>query len=265
MSFDARRRLSAILESSEELGAGFRIAMRDLEIRGAGDLLGARQHGNIDTVGFDLYTRLLAQAINEARQKKERFDKAMDARQKAQQESDSQEGEGEEAVQTVTDVESGEVAHVNEGEATTLTHDTEDIQLETAATDSPFDINDPLAPPVTLDLPITAQIPATYIEDDGLRLQIYRRIAGLTSRESVEEMRRELLDRFGEDEETKGVPEEVDNLLYQIQIKILALSAGVQKYWPRARPNCGTQRNAGKSQSHCTATSAAAWPGPFGG
>ena len=57
LSFDARRRLSAIIESSEELGAGFRIAMRDLEIRGAGDLLGARQHGQIDSVGFDLYTR----------------------------------------------------------------------------------------------------------------------------------------------------------------------------------------------------------------
>ena len=63
LSFDARRRLSAIMESSEELGAGFRIAMRDLEIRGAGELLGSRQSGNIDSVGFDLYTRLLAQAI----------------------------------------------------------------------------------------------------------------------------------------------------------------------------------------------------------
>ncbi len=59
LSFDSRRRLAAIMESSEELGAGFRIAMRDLEIRGAGDLLGARQHGHIDSVGFDLYTRLL--------------------------------------------------------------------------------------------------------------------------------------------------------------------------------------------------------------
>ena len=68
----------AILESSEELGAGFRIAMRDLEIRGAGESSGARQHGHIDSVGFDLYTRLLAQAINEARRKKERFEKAIE-------------------------------------------------------------------------------------------------------------------------------------------------------------------------------------------
>jgi hypothetical protein len=51
--------------------------MRDLEIRGAGELLGARQHGHIDSVGFDLYTRLLAQAINEARRKKARFEQAI--------------------------------------------------------------------------------------------------------------------------------------------------------------------------------------------
>lgn len=61
---DARKRLQTLMEATE-LGAGFRIAMRDLEIRGAGDLLGSRQHGHISAVGFDLYTRLLAQAIKE--------------------------------------------------------------------------------------------------------------------------------------------------------------------------------------------------------
>ncbi len=65
---DARRRLEAIQEANE-LGAGFRIAMEDLEIRGAGELLGARQHGHIAAVGFDLYTRLLAQAVQEARER----------------------------------------------------------------------------------------------------------------------------------------------------------------------------------------------------
>ena len=58
----ARKRLQTILEASE-LGAGIQVAMRDLEIRGAGEILGARQHGHIAAVGFDLYCRLLAQAI----------------------------------------------------------------------------------------------------------------------------------------------------------------------------------------------------------
>ncbi len=60
----ARQRLQTIFEATE-LGAGFGIAMRDLEIRGAGDILGRRQHGHISAVGFDLYTRLLAQAVHE--------------------------------------------------------------------------------------------------------------------------------------------------------------------------------------------------------
>lgn len=63
---DARRRLDTIREASE-LGMGYSIAMRDLEIRGAGDLLGMRQSGHISAVGFDLYTRLLQRAVAELR------------------------------------------------------------------------------------------------------------------------------------------------------------------------------------------------------
>ena len=66
LSETARQRLATIAEASE-LGAGMRIAMRDLEIRGAGDLLGARQHGHFSAVGFDLYTRLLARSVQGAR------------------------------------------------------------------------------------------------------------------------------------------------------------------------------------------------------
>lgn len=61
---DARKRLETIREASE-LGMGYSIAMRDLEIRGAGELLGRRQSGHIAAVGFDLYTRLLARAVEE--------------------------------------------------------------------------------------------------------------------------------------------------------------------------------------------------------
>ena len=58
----AERRLSAIREYAE-FGAGFRVALRDLEIRGAGNLLGAEQHGHIDSVGYDMYVRLLSEAV----------------------------------------------------------------------------------------------------------------------------------------------------------------------------------------------------------
>jgi len=63
----AEHRLQAILEASE-LGAGFRIAMRDLEIRGAGNILGASQSGHIQEVGLDLYTQLLNEAVRELEQ-----------------------------------------------------------------------------------------------------------------------------------------------------------------------------------------------------
>ncbi len=61
-TLNAQKRLQTISEASE-LGAGFRIAMRDLEIRGAGNLLGAEQSGHIEALGFDLYCRLLAEAV----------------------------------------------------------------------------------------------------------------------------------------------------------------------------------------------------------
>jgi transcription-repair coupling factor (superfamily II helicase) len=60
----AQKRLKTILAATE-LGAGFRIAMRDLEIRGAGNILGAEQSGHIHTIGYDLYSQMLAQAVEE--------------------------------------------------------------------------------------------------------------------------------------------------------------------------------------------------------
>ncbi|TYQ14608.1 UNVERIFIED_CONTAM: transcription-repair coupling factor [Acetivibrio alkalicellulosi] len=62
----AEKRLQAIKEFTE-FGSGFKIAMRDLQIRGAGNLLGSQQHGNIDLVGYDMYVRLLSNAVNELR------------------------------------------------------------------------------------------------------------------------------------------------------------------------------------------------------
>ncbi len=62
----AEKRLSAIREYTD-LGSGFRIAMRDLELRGAGNLLGAEQHGHMNAVGYDLYCKMLSEAVREAK------------------------------------------------------------------------------------------------------------------------------------------------------------------------------------------------------
>jgi transcription-repair coupling factor (superfamily II helicase) len=75
----SEKRLQTIREFTE-FGAGFKIAMRDLEIRGAGNLLGAEQHGHMDTVGYDMYCKLLAEAVDELRgtPKEEGFETTID-------------------------------------------------------------------------------------------------------------------------------------------------------------------------------------------
>jgi transcription-repair coupling factor (superfamily II helicase) len=170
---DARRRLEAIQEASD-LGAGFRVAMHDLEIRGAGDLLGARQHGNIASVGFDLYTRLLAQAVQEARERQ---------------------------------------AQTGRLELAGADNDDKDGRHNL--------LEEPLAPAVTLDLNLPASIPDSYVPEATLRLQLYRRLAGLTTMESIDEIMQEFNDRFG------PPPEEVTNLLYVVRIKVRAALVGV--------------------------------------
>lgn len=75
----AEKRLTAIREYTD-LGSGFKIAMRDLELRGAGNLLGAEQHGHMDAVGYDLYCKMLGEAVKEARgiQTMEHFETSID-------------------------------------------------------------------------------------------------------------------------------------------------------------------------------------------
>ncbi|MBN1311799.1 MAG: transcription-repair coupling factor, partial [Anaerolineae bacterium] len=160
---EARARLETIAEQTE-LGAGMNIAMRDLEIRGAGDILGVRQHGQIAAVGFHLYTGMLSQAISRLRAERE-------------------------------------------GKIT--------VHPEREEAAAPREI-------VTIDLPIPTYIPTDYVPDISLRIQLYRRMADLTSEEAIAALAAELADRFGER------PGPVDNLLYQLHVKRLALAAGVE-------------------------------------
>jgi transcription-repair coupling factor (superfamily II helicase) len=166
----ARQRLETIAEATE-LGAGFRIAMRDLEIRGAGELLGTRQHGHIAAVGFDLYTRLLARAVQIAQAQRQMVGAGGDG--------------GGEAAQAAAYV----------------------LPLEQA---------------VQINLPIAAYVPADYVRDETLRLQLYRRLAGLTTEEEIDDMEAELADRFG------PLPEEAINLFFQLRLKLQAIDAGAK-------------------------------------
>jgi transcription-repair coupling factor (superfamily II helicase) len=160
---EALQRLEIIAENSQ-LGAGYAIAMRDLEMRGAGEILGTRQHGYINTVGFHLYTRLLASAVRRIR---------------------------------------AEVGADHE-------------------IDLPIKIGLEL-PPSAIDLPVAGAIPASYIEDRNLRLQLYRRLAEIRKPTALDKISDELSDRFG------PPPEEVKHLLYQLQVKIAATRAGVDR------------------------------------
>ncbi len=157
MTPEGRQRLETIAEQTD-LGAGYSIAMRDLEMRGAGDILGARQSGQVAAVGFHLYTRLLAQAVK---------------RLKA--------GVG------VKD---------------------EVIDLDLSLT--------------TVDLPLPSTLPSEYISDRNLRLRLYRRMAEIKDEKQIGNLSSELQDRFG------ALPKPVENLLYQIRVKVLAHHASVE-------------------------------------
>ncbi len=155
-------RLEVIAENTQ-LGAGYSIAMRDLEMRGAGDLLGAEQHGYIATVGFHLYTRLLTEAVQDLKKGQDvgqKLDSILGARK--------------------------------------------------------------IKPSVSIELPINALIPSSYIKDESLRLSLYRRIAEIDTEEGLSDIKNELVDRFGD------LPEHVLNLIYQMRIKLKAQEIGLQ-------------------------------------
>ena len=206
----ARERLTALQEASE-LGAGFRIAMRDLEIRGAGELLGRKQHGHIAAVGFDLYCRLLAKSVEELRKQGEWEPslRSILAEHPGGTEGRRDKGQG-----------AGSGADIEELEEVLATSRVRRVATERAGQES-VSYDDPMAPAVTLDLPMRAMLPEEYVPEASLRLRLYRRIAGLTSTAEVDTLGEELIDRFG------PLPEEAKNLLYQVRIKVLALSAGV--------------------------------------
>lgn len=180
-TLEGQQRLEVIAENTQ-LGAGYSIAMRDLEIRGAGDLLGTRQHGYIEAVGFHLYTRMLSDAVRRLRR-----------------------------------VESAALSLLK-GQA--LKVEGSDLD-ETMFNVQPSTFNLPLSLPVNVDLPLAIGIPSDYISDQELRLRLYRRIADLRDETELDALGSEFRDRFGQ------LPEMVQNLLYQMRVKLRAEKAGL--------------------------------------
>jgi len=204
MTPEAQERLQAIQEATE-LGAGFRIAMRDLEIRGAGNLLGAEQSGHIAAVGFDLYSRLLEQAV-----------KSMKARLVAS----NYRGPAEDGRRNTTDETDGLAD--TDGEAA-VERPPSAVLRPSSKRQPPVKVDEKvlISPLVTLDLPLDAYLPPEYISDDRVRLGVYQHMADAQTPHDVRAMRQELTDRFGK------LPEPADSLLIWLQIKALALAAGV--------------------------------------
>lgn len=124
---DAAKRLAAIRDYTE-LGSGFKIALRDLEVRGAGNLLGADQHGHMEAIGYELYCKMLAENMEEL--------------------------------------------------------------TDRVVPDQPADCQ--------VELAVDARIPASYISDEGLRLDLYKRIAQIKNESDHYDLVDELIDRFGE-------------------------------------------------------------------
>lgn len=150
LKLDAKKRLRAIVEASE-LGSGFQIAMKDLEIRGAGDILGAKQHGAINVVGVSHFIRMLNKAVD--------------------------------------DLKAGKVLHEDEPED------------------------------VSIELPLTAYIPDTYIVNSKEKINAYQRMSSADTMEYLTEIREDLLEDYGK------MPTEVLNLFRMLELKILAKKA----------------------------------------
>ena len=145
----AHDRLATIAQHSE-LGGGMAVALKDLEIRGAGNLLGGEQSGHIADVGFDLYVRLVGEAVQEFRG----------------------EGPGEE-------------------------------------------------PEGSIELPVDAHLPHDYVPSERLRLEAYKQLAAVRTEAEVEEIRAELVDRYGEP------PTPVGTLLQVARLRARVKGAGL--------------------------------------
>jgi transcription-repair coupling factor (superfamily II helicase) len=197
MLTDARKRISAIKQYSK-LGSGFKIAMRDLEIRGAGNLLGPQQSGHITAVGFDLYCQLLKQSISGL---------------KGEKVSPRLEVEVQLDFLRLEAVESHRAQKKTTGrrrQPELTVNVPREVATEVSA---PPETDDSLAPSTPLGY---AYIPANYIPAPRQRIEIYRKLAEITEATSLDQLRDQVRDRFGPD------PPPVELLLLLTEVRLLA-------------------------------------------
>jgi transcription-repair coupling factor (superfamily II helicase) len=154
---NAEKRLK-VLGSLDSLGAGFMLASQDLDIRGAGNLIGEEQSGQMREVGYELYQQMLEEAIAKIR--------------------------------------AGALEGLTEPDET-------------------------WAPQINLGVPVL--IPADYVPDLDVRLGLYRRLSGLSTKVELEGFAAELIDRFGK------LPKEVNTLLLIVRIKAMCRRAGIAR------------------------------------
>ena len=175
MTKDAERRLDA-LENLDNLGAGFILATHDLEIRGAGELLGSEQSGQIESIGFSLYMELLDAAVKALKE--------------------------------------GREPSLEE-----LTQQQADIELR-----------------------VPALLPDDYLGDVNMRLSFYKRIAAAESKAELDELKVELIDRFGLlPDATKNLLQIAELRLLVEPLKVVRIDAGTQggfiEFSPKAQVN----------------------------
>jgi len=176
---DVRKRISAIRQYST-LGSGFKIAMRDLEIRGAGNLLGAEQSGHITAVGFELYCQLLKQSVSAL--------KGENVKPRVE-------------VSVKLDFLNESVVSSQQSVATGNGQSATDHRLLTTHK--------------------SASLPHNYVTEPQHRIEIYRKLAQANEKSALENLRKELRDRFG------PLPPAVELLLLVAELKILASEKSV--------------------------------------
>ena len=207
LSIESRRRLEAI-ESYSELGSGLQIAMQDLDIRGAGNLLGAEQSGFIADLGYETYQKILTEAVQEL--KNDEFADLYEDIECSKDSDPSYKREGSPSKPNIDNVSTTRVAATQ-----TVAYDNRQSSVHLQG--------DLFVAECTLESDLPLYLPEDYVPGSSERVQMYREIDALTSDQQLEAYRLHLHDRFG------PLPPAADGLLRVPVVRRMARSLGVER------------------------------------